>query len=329
MIISRTPVRIPLGGGGTDLPAYYEKYGSSLLTASVDSYLYMLVKKHFDDNSIRVSYSRTETVHSVNEILHPVVREALRLLEIKGGIEIVSAADVPANVGLGTSSSFTVGLLHALHAYKGENVSARTLAQEAVTIEREILAEPGGLQDQYAAAYGGLISIDITMQGAVTVTPLEIDSKSVAELESRLLLFYTNLKRSAAEIQAQHAKAIANGDASVTEALHRIKEIGLQTKRALEAQDLDQFGTLLDDHWKCKKRVGTNISNPSIDRWYNMAIDAGAVGGKLIGAGGGGFLMFYSNQANRDRVRNVLSNEGLREIRVRFEFSGSRILLNL
>jgi D-glycero-alpha-D-manno-heptose-7-phosphate kinase len=328
MIISRTPVRIPLGGGGTDLPVYYEKYGASLLSAGVDRYVHVLVKRRFEHN-IRVSYSRTEIVDSLDEIQHPVVRETLRLLKIDGGIEIVSVADVPANVGLGTSSSFTVGLLNALHAYKGEYPSPRALAEEAFTVERIILGEAGGLQDQYIAAYGGLICIEVSTGGDVSITPLKIEHRLVTELESRLLFFNTNLKRQASEIQAEHVRAISHGEENVIQSLHMIKQIGLETKHALEAGDLDRFGKLLDEHWNYKKGVGSNMSNSSIDLWYNMAIDAGALGGKLIRAGGGGFLMFHCDQQDRDRVRRVLSDEGLGEIRFRFESTGSRILLNL
>ena len=328
MIISRTPVRLALAGGGTDLPAYYTQHGASLVTAAIDKYVYVFVKRRFN-RDIRVSYSKTEIVGSPEEIQHPVVREALKLLRIDGGIEIVSVADVPANAGLGTSSSFAVGLLHALHAFKGEHPTAKALAQEAYTIERVILAEPGGLQDQYVAAYGGLIALDIDTQGEVTVTPLPMENRWLAELESRLLFFDTQLTRTACEIQAEHVRAMVSGAGEVIESLHTIKRLGLETREALERADLDQFGRLLNEHWLHKKRVGRNISNGDIDRWYALAMEAGALGGKLIGAGGGGFLMFCAGQEHRDQVRNALSREGLGEVRFRFEPSGSRILLNL
>lgn len=329
MIISRTPVRIPLGGGGTDLPAYYEKYEASILTAAVNKYVFILVKKHFEDTIRFTGYHRKEVVDSPEKIEHPVVHEVLRLLKIDEGIEIVSVSDVPANVGLGTSSSFTVGLLNALHTFKGDNPSAERLAQEALTIERVILKEPGGVQDQYIAAYGSMMSIDINRKGDVSINPLKLDADVTTELERRLVFFYTKLKRTASEIQAEHMRTIARGDDQVVETLHEIKRIGLETKEAFKVGDLDRFGKLLDEHWNCKKRLGENISNGSIDLWYKVALDAGALGGKLMGAGGGGFLMFYCRPEVRDRVRSALAREDLKEITFRFEFSGSRIILNI
>jgi D-glycero-alpha-D-manno-heptose-7-phosphate kinase len=329
VIISRTPVRIPLGGGGTDLPAYYEKYESSLLTAAVNRYVFIIVKKHFEDTVRFTGYHRKEVVDSSDQILHPVVRTALRLLNIGRGIEIVSVSDVPANAGLGASSSFTVGILNALHTYKGENPSPEDLAKEALTIERGILKEPGGIQDQYIAAYGGLIAIDISRMGKVAVRPLKIDPELVSELERRLVFFYTKLTRTASEVQAEHVESILRQEAEVIQSLHGIKQIGFETKSALETGDLDRFGKLLDEHWNYKKRVGGNISNGDIDRWHRLAIDAGALGGKLLGAGGGGFLTFYCQPQHRDHVRGALAKESLKEIALRFEPTGSRIILNI
>jgi D-glycero-alpha-D-manno-heptose-7-phosphate kinase len=329
MIISRTPVRIPLGGGGTYLPAYYQKYGASLLTAAVNKYVFVLVKPHFE-KTIRLSgYHRMEVVDSPEKILHPVVRGALQLLEINEGIEIVSVADVPANTGLGTSSSFAVGLLNALHTYKGENPSAETLAREAVTIERVILKEPGGVQDQYIAAYGSIISMDVNTAGDVAVAPLKLDSRLIAELERRLIFFYTNFKREASDIQSVHVKTIMNGNGKARESLHEIKRIGFETRDAFRTGDLDRFGRLLDEHWSLKKKVGANVSNVWIDRWYKIAMEAGALGGKLLGAGGGGFFMFYCHPEARDRIHEVLAKEKLWEIDFRFDSCGSKILVNI
>ncbi len=329
MIISRTPVRIPLGGGGTDLPAYYEKYESSLLAAAVDRYVFILVKRHFEDTIRFTGYHRKEVADSSEKIQHPVVRAILQMVDVGKGIEIVSVSDVPANAGLGASSSFTVGLLNALHTYRGENPSPETLAHEALTIERVILQESVGVQDQYVAAYGGLISLDVNKIGKVTIQPLKLDPELVAELERRLVFYYTFQTRTASEVQSEHVKAISDGEERVIDSLHGIKQIGLETKAAFERGDLDQFGRLMDKHWNHKKRVGGNISNGNVDRWYKMAREAGSLGGKLMGAGGGGFLMFYCQPACRDRVRNVLTAEGLKEISFRFEPAGSRILLNL
>jgi len=329
MIISRTPVRIPLGGGGTDLPAYYEQYGGFVLSAAVNQYVYITVKKHFEETIRFSGYHRKEVAGTVDDIQHPVVREALRMLEIGGGIEIVSLSDVPANVGLGTSSSFTVGLLCALHAYRGEYPAPQTLAQEALTIERHILNETGGIQDQYIAAYGGIVSIDVNQQGEITLVPLRIDQNVIEDLEMRLLFFYTNIQRTAHKLQAGHMQSISNGVEKVTESLHQIKRIGLEIKEAVKESKLDKFGRLLDEHWKCKTRIGNDISNRSIDSWYQMAMDAGALGGKLLGAGGGGFLMFYCQNGVKDRVRSALVKEGLKEISFRFEPTGSRIILHI
>ena len=329
MIISRTPVRIPLGGGGTDLPAYYEKYGGFILSAAVNKYVYVTVRKHFEETIRFSGYHRKEVANTIDEIQHPVVREALRLLNIGKGIEIVSLSDVPANVGLGTSSTFTVGLLCALHAYKGEHPSPLVLAQEALTIERHILKETGGIQDQYIAAYGGIISIDIDRQGGINLIPLMIDHNIIEDLEMRLVFFYTNIQRTAHKLQAGHMQSISQGVKQVTESLHQIKRIGAEIKEAVLSNKLDDFGRLLDEHWKCKNKIGDDISNSSIDAWYKMAMDAGALGGKLLGAGGGGFFMFYCQNGVKDRVRSALVKEGLKEISFRFEPNGSRIILHI
>ena len=329
MIISRTPVRISLGGGGTDLPLYYEKFQTSLLTAAVNRFVYILVKKHFEHTVRFTGYHNKEVVDSPEQIKHPVVREVLRLLKVGQGVEIVSTSDVPANTGLGTSSSFTVGLLNALHAYQGEHPTPRVLAQEALTIERVILKEPGGVQDQYIAAFGGLRAMRITRQGRVTMSPLKMDADAVGELERRLLFFYTKLQRKASEVQVEHQQAMASGRDGIMESLHEIKRIGLITKEAFEIGDLDRFGRLLDEHWTYKRRLGGNVSNERIDHWYRVAREAGALGGKLIGAGGGGFLMLYCQPETRSRVREVLVQECLQEIDLRFEATGSRIILNI
>src|SRR3989338_243355 len=275
MIITRTPVRIPLGGGGTDLPAYYEKYEASILSAAVTKYVYLVVRQHFEDTIRVTGYSRKEVVESPEEVQHPVVREALKMLGLGRGIEIVSMSDVPANTGLGTSSSFTVGLLNALHAFKGENPSQKTLAEEALQIERIILKEPGGVQDQYVAAYGGLISIEVNRKGDVGVSPLRIDADLMAELDRRLGFFYTKFQRSASAIQSEHVQALTNGNHQAVESLHEIKRIGLETRTAFEKGKLDRFGHLLNEHWNYKKQLGVNVSNENIDRWYQQAIEAG------------------------------------------------------
>ena len=326
MIVTRTPVRIPLGGGGTDLPAYYSKHGGFLVSAAIDKHIYIMVNKRFE-NSIRISYSKTEIVNSVDDIEHPIVREALRLVGITGGIEIVSIADVPSNSGLGTSSSFAVGLLNALHTFKGEYVSPVTLAQEACHIEIDVLREPIGKQDQYLGALGGITCLDIDKQGQVSATSLLLPNHTMDELESNTLIFYTGIRRSASQVLAKQSESLSRDEYEVREAMHTIKQIGISIKAALEQGDLHTFGELLDSHWQTKKRLSSAISFGEVDRWYEIARKNGALGGKLMGAGGGGFLMFYCNN-NKNKLREAMEAEGLQEMRFKVDFGGSKALVN-
>ncbi len=327
MIVTRTPLRIPLGGGGTDLPSYYTQFGGFLISAAVDKYIYITVNKRFE-KSIRVSYSKTEIVDHPDEIEHPLVREALRLLKIDSGIEITSIADVPSNTGLGSSSAFTVGLLNALHTYKKEKVSAQELAEEACYLEIEKLNEPIGKQDQYAAAFGGIVCLEINRLGEVKVEQLSLPENSLDQLESNSLLFYTGKKRSAGEILSAQNKSNASSQNGSLEAMHKIKEIGYQIKESFQTGDLDRFGLLLDEHWQTKKKLSEKISDPQIDSWYGLAKSEGALGGKLMGAGGGGFFMFYCNNG-KNGFRQSLQQAGLREMRFRIDWEGSKVLFNL
>ncbi len=326
MIVTRTPVRVPLGGGGTDLPSYYTQYGGSLLSAAIDKYIYVTVNKRFE-NSIRVSYSETEIADTADEIRHPIVREALRLLNIDSGVEITSVADVPSNTGLGTSSAFTVGLLHALHTYKKEKVSAQDLAEEACFLEIELLKEPIGKQDQYAAAYGGLISLEIDRLGNTRVEQLHLSEDAQDQLESNTLLFYTGIRRSAGKVLAVQNKATSVRREKTVDSLHKIKKIGEQTRQAFLEENLDQFGKLLDLHWQTKKKLSGKISSNQVDRWYRVARKNGASGGKLMGAGGGGFFMFYCNNG-KNGFRKTMRQEGLREMPFRIDYEGSKVLVN-
>jgi D-glycero-alpha-D-manno-heptose-7-phosphate kinase len=326
MIVTRTPVRVPLGGGGTDLPSYYTQYGGSLLSAAINKYIYVTVNKRFE-NSIRVSYSETEIADTADEIRHPIVREALRLLNIDSGVEITSVADVPSNTGLGTSSAFTVGLLHALHTYKKEKVSAQDLAEEACFLEIELLKEPIGKQDQYAAAYGGLISLEIDRLGNTRVEQLHLSEDAQDQLESNTLLFYTGIRRSAGKVLAVQNKATSVRREKTVDSLHKIKKIGEQTRKAFSEENLDQFGKLLDLHWQTKKKLSGKISSNQVDRWYRLARKNGASGGKLMGAGGGGFFMFYCNNG-KNGFRKTMRQEGLREMPFRIDYEGSKVLVN-
>lgn len=326
MIISKTPLRLTLGGGGTDLPSYYSKFGGFVVTSSIDKYVYLIVKPRFEEE-VRVSYSITEIVKSVDEIRHPVVREALRLLGLNSHLEIVSIADAPSKAGLGSSGSFTVGLLHALHALKGENPSKRELAEEACRLEMDVLKEPCGKQDQYIAAFGGFICLEIDRNGHVDVQPLRISEEAIRELENNLLFFYTGVQRDSFTVLMEQQKALKSEDEAL-EAMHRIKDIGLRVKKALEDGDLTEFGRLQHEHWMSKRRTAKAMSSDLIDKWYWLGIESGAIGGKLMGAGGGGFLMFYV-ESDKNRVRKAMAREGLREVRFGFSSEGSKIIINM
>jgi D-glycero-alpha-D-manno-heptose-7-phosphate kinase len=326
VIITRTPFRITLGGGGTDLPSYYLKYGGFLISAAINKYMYITVNDRFGDE-IRLSYSRTEIVRRAEEIRHSIVREALRLVGIDSGIEITSIADLPAQSGLGSSGSFCVGLLNALHTYKREFLTPKQLAEEAFHIEAEVLGEPVGKQDHYIAAYGGIISMEIDRTGEVEVNTHVLTHDAMDQLESNMLYFYTGIQRSASELLSEQSQAVKRDENSVVEAMHKIKEIGKECLLRLKKGDVDWFGRSLDLHWDIKKQISTKMSADEIDRWYETAKANGAYGGKIMGAGGGGFLMFYCTNG-KSQLRDALSKVGLKEIRFRIDTGGSKVLLN-
>jgi D-glycero-alpha-D-manno-heptose-7-phosphate kinase len=329
MIISRAPVRISLGGGGTDLHSYYSKYGGFLIAGAIDKYIFISANKRFY-NTIRLSYSLTEIVNNYQEIKHGIFREALKSLmpDDGGGIELVSVADVPANCGLGSSSSFTVALLNALHAYNRQYISQRTLAEEACMIEIEKLGEPIGKQDQYISAFGGLTTLTFEKDGNVIVEPLKMDDDVIDELERNILLYYTGIERSASGILKEQNEKSKMDESTVIESLHQIKKIGYETKKTFENGDLERFGELLDVHWNMKKQLSTSISNSFIDSCYETALKNGAIGGKIMGAGGGGFFMFYIPD-NHDGLTRAMKEKGLRPMKFRFDFEGAKILVNM
>jgi len=327
VIISRTPVRLPLGGGGTDLASYYSKFGGFFVSAAIDKYNYVAIKKRFE-SGYRVSYSKTEITDKIEKIEQPIVREALKLLNVGDYLEMVTIADIPGRSGLGGSSSYAVGVLNALHFYKRENVPRRTLAEEACRIEIDVLKEPIGKQDQYVASFGGVNSYEIERDGAVSVKPLALSSHGTAELENNLLLFYTGIKRDASQVLGRQKQDQEKGDKRVIETMHEIKKIGYQVRDSLANGDIRSFGELLDLHWRTKKNLSEQISNSRIDQLYELAMRNGALGGKIMGAGGGGFFMFYSENG-KERLRNAMSNEGLKEVRFRFDLDGSKIILNI
>ncbi|MBT9137449.1 MAG: D-glycero-alpha-D-manno-heptose 7-phosphate kinase [Firmicutes bacterium] len=327
MILSRAPTRISLGGGGTDLKSYYSRYEGFLIAGAINKYCTILANKRFY-NSLRLSYSQMEIKDNVEDIEHRIFKAALELTGIQKGIELHSTADVPANCGLGTSSSFTVALLNALHAYKRDFITQKQLAEEACRIEIDLLGEPIGKQDQYIAAFGGLTCLTFQKDGEVIVEPLRISDEALEQLESNLLLFFTNRERSASEILIEQDKKSKMADEAMIQNLHQIKEIGLETRRHLEKGQVNMLGELFHVHWETKKKRSSNISYPFIDECYEVARKNGALGGKLIGAGGGGFLMFYCNNSDKPRVIAAMQKMGLRWERFRFDFDGAKILVN-
>jgi D-glycero-alpha-D-manno-heptose-7-phosphate kinase len=327
MIVSRAPVRFSLGGGGTDLPSYSRAHGGFLVAAAVDKHIFVCANRRFYP-TIRLAYSKTEIVEAVDQIEHRIFREALRFAGIGSGIELVSIADMPANSGLGSSSAFTVALMNALHAYKREFVPSEQLADEACKIEIDILKEPIGKQDQYISAYGGITAFTFNTDGTVDVEPVPMRPEHMDELESSLLIFYSGVERAAATVLTEQAKTITANKEGALERMHRIKALGHDTKRILMQGTLDQYGELLHEHWTNKRKLTSNMSDSVIDEHYEAARRAGAIGGKLMGAGGGGFFMFYARPAEKRKVYDALVARGLRPLRWRFDFDGARIVAN-
>jgi len=324
MIISRSPLRICLGGGGTDLPSYYRAHTGFIIAAAIDKYVYITLHQTFDEELI-LKYSKMERVKNLEEVQHPLIREALRLVGITTpSLEITSMADIPAGTGLGSSGSFTTALLEALHRLKRNLVHPNELAEQACHIEIDVLKEPVGKQDQYIAAYGGLTCFRFLPDDKVEAWPLNISKETLYNLEDNLLLFFTGFSRSASEVlKEQDAKSKQN-DQEMLDNLHFVKELGLQSEAALKAGDLAKFAELMNVHWEHKKKRSSKMSNPQIDIWYETARRNGALGGKLIGAGGGGFLMFYAS--DKVRLRHAMRAAGLHEVRFRFDFDGATIV---
>jgi D-glycero-alpha-D-manno-heptose-7-phosphate kinase len=324
MIITRSPLRISLGGGGTDLPSYYREHGGFLIAGAIDKYVYITLHETFVPEII-VRYSKMEVVSSADEIKHPIVREALRLIHIEDPhIELTSMSDIPAGTGLGSSGSFTTALLSALHAYSKNHISQRELAEQACHIEIDLLGEPIGKQDQYIAAYGGITAFTFEPDGHVEVQPLRIPPSTLHRLEDNLVLFFTGYTRNASEILKDQDVRSKQKDHGMIENLHFVKRLGYESKAALEAGDLRAFGELMHVHWERKRTRTVGMSNRQIDDYYELARANGAVGGKLIGAGGGGFLLFYTE--DKARLSAVMAAAGLREVRFRYDFGGNRVM---
>jgi D-glycero-alpha-D-manno-heptose-7-phosphate kinase len=325
MIIARSPLRISLGGGGTDLPSYYRRHGGFLIAAAIDKYVYITLHQTFVPELI-VKYSKLERVRSAEELQHPIIREALRLLEVDGRyLEITSMADIPAGTGLGSSGSFTTALLTALHVYKKNLVQAREIAEQACQIEIERVGEPVGKQDQYIAALGGITCMDFLADDSVGVAPLKLDHETLYNLEDNLLLFFTGYSRAASAILKEQDDRSRGNDREMVENLHYVKELGQRSKQALEAGDLRRLAELMNVHWQHKKKRSGAMTNGDIDAWYDLAMKNGALGGKLIGAGGGGFLLFYAE--DKTRLRHAMAATPVTEVRFRFDFAGTKVVV--
>jgi D-glycero-alpha-D-manno-heptose-7-phosphate kinase len=324
MIIVRSPLRITLGGGGTDLPSYYRDHGGFLVAAAIDKYVYITLHKTFQPGYI-IKYSELERVGRASDIKHPIVRAAIELVGTDDRIEIASMADIPAGTGLGSSGSFTTALLRALHTRQRNVISPHALADQACHIEIDLLREPVGKQDQFIAAYGGITCFEFNKDDSVTVNPTAISHKELDNLEDGLCLFFTGYSRSASAILRDQDDKSKAKDASVIDNLHYVKDLGRRSHKALVQGDLPRFAQLMDEHWQYKKQRSGEMSNPKIDEWYDIAMRNGALGGKLIGAGGGGFLMFYTE--NKRRLLRAMLTEGLEEVRFRFEFEGSKTMI--
>ena len=321
MIIARSPLRVSLGGGGTDLPSYYREHSGFLIAAAIDKYVYVTATRPFSPG-IYLKYSELERVDNIAEVRHPIIREAIQMMALEPPqIEITTLADIPAGTGLGSSGSFTTALLRALHAFNHKLIHPQELAEMACKIEIDHLGEPIGKQDQYIASYGGITCFTFNQDSSVTAEPLRIDGDTLHALEDNLLLFFTGFSRSASDILKDQKARTQKRDEEMLNNLHYVKELGHRSREALESGDPVRFGEIMHEHWDHKKRRSGGMSNAQIDQWYSLARGNGAIGGKLVGAGGGGFLMFYAR--DRDQLKQAMTKAGLEEVRFRFDFEGT------
>lgn len=324
MIVTRSPLRITFGGGGTDLPSYYKEHGGFLISAAIDKYVYITIHETFVDDLI-IKYSELEKVSSISEIRHPIIKEAMNLMKIENlSLEITSMADIPAGTGLGSSGSFCIALLKALHHQKKNIISPAQLAEQACHIEIDLLKEPVGKQDQYIAAIGGITVFQFNKDGSVEFYPLKISRETLYNLEDNLIMFFTGFSRKASSILSDQDKKSKSNDSDMLNNLHYVKDLGVRSMESLQGDNLIKFGQLMDEHWQHKRKRSQGMSNPQIDEWYDLAMKNGAVGGKLIGAGGGGFLMFYAE--NKQQLRHAMIGRGLREVRFKFDFEGTKLV---
>ena len=324
MIITRSPLRITLGGGGTDLPSYYREHGGFVISGAIDKYVYVTAMRPFVPG-VFLKYSQLEHVSEVDEVHHPIIRESLKMIGIRTPqIEITTLADIPSGTGLGSSGSFTTALLKALYTHRRRPLHPHDLAELACEVEINRLKEPVGKQDQYIAAYGGLTCFTFAPDDSVEARPLKVPVETMFNLEDDLLLFFTGFSRSAGQILADQNARTLQSDQQMIANLHAVKEFGLESQRMLENGRLAEFGELMHAHWEHKRRRSGGMSNPKIDEWYELGRANGAIGGKLVGAGGGGFLMFYAE--DHRRLRSAMTTAGLEEVRFRFDFEGTKVL---
>ena len=324
MIVVRSPLRISLGGGGTDLPSYYRDHEGFLIAAAINKYVYVAVMNQFTEG-YNIKYSEFEETLKIDEIKHPIMRECLKL-GFKKNLEITTLADIPSGTGLGSSGSFTTALLKALYANSAKNLNSFELAELACDIEINKLNEPIGKQDQYIASFGGISSFKFKQDDTVEVNSLNISDETLYDLEDNLLLFFTGYSRSAGKIlKDQKIKSQQNNEEMLNN-LNNVKKLGFESKLALESGDTKAFGELMHEHWENKKKRSGGMSNPKINKWYDIAMQNGAIGGKLVGAGGGGFLMFIAKE--RNKLRKALKNAGMNEVRFKFDFEGTKIIVN-
>jgi D-glycero-alpha-D-manno-heptose-7-phosphate kinase len=324
VLITRTTLRISIGGGGTDLPSYYREHGATVISAAIDKYVYIAINRTFVADYL-LKYSELERADSIDAVQHPIIREALQLTGTDPGVEIASLADIPSGTGLGSSGTFTVGLLRALYALQRVHMSAGDLAEQACHIEIDRLGQPIGKQDQYIAAYGGLTCLEFHPDETVSARPLQISNETLHDLESHLLLFFTGYARAASEILLDQKTRSEAKDVSMLDSLRFTDALGQQIKDALEADRPVRFGELMHEHWMYKRSRSAGMSNPDIDKWYETGLEAGAVGGKLVGAGAGGFLLFYTTDPTR--LRAAMTAEGLTEVRFVFDHDGSTVIV--
>ena len=324
MIITRSPLRVSLGGGGTDLPSYYREYGGFLVAAAIDKYVYITLHQTFVPDLI-VKYSKLERVADASQLEHPIIREAFKHVGMTGqSLELTSMADIPAGTGLGSSGSFTTALLKALHTSQKNLVFPADLAEEACTIEIDRLGEPIGKQDQYIAAIGGITAFTFNQDGRVESRPVRLSEETLYNLEDNLLLFFTGYSRSASSILKDQKVRSEKNDQAMLDNLHFTKDLGYQSLATLESGNLEEFARLMDVHWQRKKARSAGMSNDRINEWYDYAMAHGALGGKIIGAGGGGFLMFYAG--DKAKLRHAMREKGLQEVRFRFDFEGTKVV---